>query len=91
MIPIEFVQSVFKNVLALWCHLYSLFSDGSSVCTQDSFAPEKHIQLTKHTSNLELASRVMINPQQTSEPNEGETYVVQIENVAVKLSVIVND
>ncbi|KAG1937241.1 transcription factor TFIIIB component B'' [Pimephales promelas] len=48
----------------------SLFSDGSSVCTQDSFAPEKHIQLTKHTSNLELASRVMINPQQTSEPNE---------------------
>ncbi|XP_077087626.1 uncharacterized protein bdp1 isoform X3 [Siphateles boraxobius] len=50
--------------------IVSCSSDGSSVYTQDSIAPEKHIQFAKHTSNLELASRVMINPQQTSEPNE---------------------
>ncbi|KAK7173497.1 hypothetical protein R3I93_003346 [Phoxinus phoxinus] len=62
---IEEPQTEVKRIVPVSCS-----SDGSSVCTQDSIAPEKHIQFAKHTSNLELASLVMINPQQTSEPNE---------------------
>ncbi|KAL0192972.1 hypothetical protein M9458_011268, partial [Cirrhinus mrigala] len=44
--------------------------DGSSVDTQDNIAPERHREFGKQTPSLEETSLVMINPQQTSEPNE---------------------
>ncbi|XP_067294392.1 transcription factor TFIIIB component B'' homolog isoform X2 [Pseudorasbora parva] len=43
---------------------------GSSVCTQGIIAPVKHSQFAKPTSDLEWASQVKVNPQQTSEHNE---------------------
>lgn len=58
---IEEPQTEVKRIVPVSC---------SSVCTQDSIVPEKHSQFAKPTSNLEWASQVMINPQQTSEPNE---------------------
>lgn len=67
----------------MWYCLYSCSADGFSVDTQDNIAPERDSQFAKQTPNLEETSLVMTNPQQTSEPNEGEVHVVQIENIAL--------
>ncbi|XP_048045001.1 transcription factor TFIIIB component B'' homolog isoform X3 [Megalobrama amblycephala] len=58
---IEEPQTEGKRIVPVSCS-----SDGS----QDSVAPEKRSQVAKPTSNLEWASQVIINPQQTSELNE---------------------
>ncbi|XP_016333089.1 uncharacterized protein LOC107681318 [Sinocyclocheilus anshuiensis] len=64
---IEEPQTELKRIIPVSCSA----SDRSSVYAQGSIAPERRSQFDKITpTNLEGASLVMINPQQTSEPNE---------------------
>ncbi|KAL1274816.1 hypothetical protein QQF64_027630 [Cirrhinus molitorella] len=48
----------------------SCSGDGSSVDTQHNIVPERDSQFAMQTPSLEETSLVMINPQQSSEPNE---------------------
>uniref|UniRef100_A0A9J7YUG2 Myb-like domain-containing protein n=1 Tax=Cyprinus carpio carpio TaxID=630221 RepID=A0A9J7YUG2_CYPCA len=63
---IEEPQTEQKRITPVSCS-----ADGSSVYAQGSIAPERHGQFDEQTpTKLEGASLVMINLQQTSEPNE---------------------
>ncbi|XP_052413806.1 transcription factor TFIIIB component B'' homolog isoform X5 [Carassius gibelio] len=63
---IEEPQTELKRIIPVSCS-----ADGSSVHAQGRIAPERRSQFDEQTpTNLEGASLVMVNPQQTSEPNE---------------------
>ncbi|XP_059405258.1 transcription factor TFIIIB component B'' homolog [Carassius carassius] len=63
---IEEPQTELKRIIPVSCS-----ADGSSVYAQGRIAPERRGQFDEQTpTNLEGASLVMVNPQQTSEPNE---------------------
>ncbi|KTF96209.1 hypothetical protein cypCar_00002073 [Cyprinus carpio] len=84
---IEEPQTEQKRITPVSCS-----ADGSSVYAQGSIAPERHGQFDEQTpTKLEGASLVMINLQQTSEPNEGGVHVIQIENIALNVTSVANN
>ncbi|XP_026067122.1 uncharacterized protein LOC113049195 isoform X2 [Carassius auratus] len=63
---IEEPQTELKRIIPVSCS-----ADGSSAHAQGRIAPERRSQFDEQTpTNLEGASLGMVNPQQTSEPNE---------------------